>query len=44
MQQKIPKLSSICLRCVAKDRIDQFPADASEEDKLTYMKEVIKEL
>ena len=44
MLQKIPKLNSICLHCVAKDRIGQFPENASEEDKLTYMRAVFEEL
>lgn len=44
MLQKIPKLNSICLRCVANDRISQFPENASEEDKITYMKTVLQEL
>lgn len=44
MLQKIPQLNSICLHCVAKDRIGQFPDDASEEAKLAYMKAVFQEL
>lgn len=44
MLQNIPKLNSICLRCVANDRLGQFPEDAPEEDKMTYMKAVLKEL
>ncbi len=44
MKQNIPQINSICMRCVAKDRVNQFPEDASEQDKVTYINAVFKEL
>lgn len=44
MIQNIPKLNSICVSCVTKDRLEQFPKDAPEEIKVKYMSAVLKEL
>lgn len=42
--QNIPKLKSVCVSCMLNSRINQFPEDASEEQKVEYMTRVLKEL
>lgn len=42
--QIVPKLKSVCVSCMLKSRINQFPEDAPEEKKVEYMTRVLKEL
>lgn len=39
--QNIPKLKSVCVSCMLRSRINQFPEDASEEQKVEYMLQVL---
>ena len=42
--QNIPKLKSVCIRCVLNSRISQFPENASDEKRVEYMTQVLKEI
>ena len=40
--QIVPKLKSMCISCMLKSRINQYPEDACEEQKVEYMLTVLK--
>jgi len=39
--QKVPQLKSVCVSCMLNSRINQYPQDASEEQKVDYMCKVL---
>lgn len=42
--QIIPRLRSVCVNCMLNSRINQYPEDATDEQKVEYMTRVFREL
>ena len=42
--QIIPRLKSVCVKCMLNSRINQYPEDATDEQKVEYMTRVFREL
>lgn len=42
--QNIPELKAVCVSCMIKARLEQFPQDVPEEMKVSYMQAVLQEI
>ena len=42
--QNIPELKSVCISCMIRSRLEQFPKEASDDIKVAYMQSVLEEV